>query len=211
VIEAQDISFAYGVEGNVFNKISCTIKTDEMVALVGPSGCGKTTLIKVLVGLLPPTEGSLLVNGVSVGEVDLAEFRHRIGVVMQDDQLFVGTIEDNISFFDPAHDSAHAHACAELAGIDLEIRAMPMGYNSLVGNMGVALSGGQKQRILLARALYRRPQIVFLDESFDQLDLDRESMITDGLRKAGYGVVIVSHRPDTVRSVDRVIEMAPIH
>ena len=211
VIEAQDISFAYGVEGNVFQKISCTVKTDEMVALVGPSGCGKTTLIKVLVGLLPPTEGTLLVNGVNVRDVDLTEFRHRIGVVMQDDQLFVGTIEDNISFFDPAHDTVHAHACAVLAGIDVEINAMPMGYNSLVGNMGVALSGGQKQRILLARALYRRPQIVFLDESFDQLDLERESMITDGLRKAGYGVVIVSHRPDTVRAVDRVIEMAPIH
>jgi ATP-binding cassette subfamily B protein RaxB len=130
---------------------------------------------------------------------------------MQEDQLFVGTIEDNISFFDPAHDSEHAHACAVLAGIDTDIRAMPMGYNSLVGNMGVALSGGQKQRILLARALYRRPQIVFLDESFDQLDLERENMITDGLRKKGLGVVIVSHRPDTVRSVDRVIEMLPAH
>ena len=210
-IDADQVSFAYGVEGPVFRNISCHIQTGEMVALVGPSGCGKTTLIKVLVGLLPPTEGTLLVNGVNVRDIDLGEFRHRIGVVMQEDQLFVGTIEDNISFFDPAHDSEHAHACAALAGIDAEINDMPMGYNSLVGNLGVALSGGQKQRILLARALYRRPEIVFLDESFDQLDLDRENMITDGLRKAGFGVVIVSHRPDTVRQVDRVIEMAPIH
>ncbi len=210
-IDADQVSFAYGVEGPVFKNISCHIKTGEMVALVGPSGCGKTTLIKVLVGLLPPTEGTLLVNGCNVRDIDLGDFRHRIGVVMQEDQLFVGTIEDNISFFDPAHDSEHAHACAVLAGIDVEINAMPMGYNSLVGNMGVALSGGQKQRILLARALYRRPEIVFLDESFDQLDLDRENMITDGLRKLGYGIVIVSHRPDTVRQVDRVIEMAPVH
>jgi ATP-binding cassette, subfamily B, bacterial CvaB/MchF/RaxB len=211
VIEADHISFAYGVEGAVFSDVSCTIKTGEMIALVGPSGCGKTTLIKVLVGLLPPTSGTLKVNGVDVREIDLADYRHRIGVVMQEDQLFVGTIEDNISFFDPAHDTVSARECATLAGITDEINAMPMGFNTIVGNMGVALSGGQKQRILLARALYRKPQIVFLDESFDQLDLDRENMITEGLRKLGYGIVIVSHRPDTVRSVDRVIEMAPVH
>ena len=87
---------------------------------------------------------------------------------------------------------------------------MPMQYNTLVGNLGVALSGGQKQRILLARALYRRPEILFLDEAFDQLDLDREHQITDALRTQGFGVVIVSHRPDTISKVDRIIEMAAI-
>ena len=86
---------------------------------------------------------------------------------------------------------------------------MPMQYNTQVGNLGVALSGGQKQRILLARALYRRPEILFLDEAFDQLDLERENQITDELRTMGFGVVIVSHRPDTIRNVDRIIRMSP--
>jgi ATP-binding cassette subfamily B protein RaxB len=210
VIVAEDLSYSYGVEAPVFRHFSCTLRGGETVALVGPSGCGKTTLIKVLVGLLPPSSGSMRVNGTEIKDLDIRGYRARIGVVMQDDQLFVGTLEDNISFFDPHHDSAWVRECCELAGIHDEIIAMPMQYNSLVGNLGVALSGGQKQRILLARALYRRPEILFLDEAFDQLDLEREHQITDGLRKQGLGVVIVSHRPDTVAKVDRVIEMAPI-
>jgi ATP-binding cassette subfamily B protein RaxB len=128
---------------------------------------------------------------------------------MQDDQLFVGTLEDNVSFFDPNHDPVHVRECCRIAGLDAEVEAMPMQYNTLVGNLGVALSGGQKQRILLARALYRRPEILFLDEAFDQLDLERENQITDELRMRGFGVVVVSHRPDTIRNVDRVIQMAP--
>jgi ATP-binding cassette, subfamily B, bacterial CvaB/MchF/RaxB len=128
-------------------------------------------------------------------------------VVMQDDHLFVGTIEDNISFFDPQHDSDRARLCARLAMIDEDIVAMPMGYNTIVGSLGVALSGGQRSRVLLARALYREPQILFLDETFDQLDLARERSITDGLRKTGIGLVIVSHRPETVGAVDRIVRL----
>ena len=209
-IEAEDISYAYGLEGFVFKSVNCSIRTGETIALVGPSGCGKTTLIKVLVGLLPPSSGKLRVCGTDLKDLDVRSYRSRIGVVMQDDQLFVGTLEDNVSFFDPAHDAEHARACCRLAGIEEEVLAMPMQYNTLVGNLGVALSGGQKQRILLARALYRRPEILFLDEAFDQLDLDREHQITDALRAQGFGVVIVSHRPDTISKVDRVIEMAAI-
>jgi ATP-binding cassette subfamily B protein RaxB len=210
VIEASDLSYTYGVEAPVFRGFSCVLRKGETVALVGPSGCGKTTLIKVLVGLLPPSSGVLRVSGTDIKELDVRSYRGRIGVVMQDDQLFVGTLEDNISFFDPHHDAALVRECCELAAINDEIMAMPMQYNSLVGNLGVALSGGQKQRILLARALYRRPDILFLDEAFDQLDLEREHEITAGLRARGFGVVIVSHRPDTVAKVDRVIEMAPM-
>jgi len=127
--------------------------------------------------------------------------------VMQEDTLFVGTIEDNISFFDPAHDPARVRESARLAQIAEDVEAMPMGYNTMVGSLGVALSGGQKQRVLLARALYRRPQILFLDETFDQLDLAREQSITTGLRQTGIGLVIVSHRPETVRAVDRIVEL----
>ena len=97
-----------------------------------------------------------------------------------------------------------------VAGLDTDIMAMPMQYNTIVGSLGVALSGGQKQRLLLARALYRQPEILFLDEAFDQLDLEREYEITDRLVALGLGMIIVSHRPDSVRRVDRVITIAPI-
>ncbi len=129
---------------------------------------------------------------------------------MQDDHLFVGTIEDNISFFDPQHDAQRVQDCARLAMVDQEIDAMPMQFNTIVGSLGMALSGGQRSRVLLARALYRRPQILFLDETFDQLDLAKERAITDGLRKTGIGLVIVSHRPETVGAVDRIVRLGEV-
>jgi len=208
VLEARDLGFAYGIEGFVFRGISLSLRPGETVAIVGPSGAGKTTLVKVLAGLLDRTEGSLTASGRDVRDWDRAAYRGRIGVVMQDDHLFVGTIEDNISFFDPQHDPQRARDCARLAMIDEDIMAMPMQYNTIVGSLGVALSGGQRSRVLLARALYRRPQILFLDETFDQLDLARERAITDGLRHTGIGLAIVSHRPDTVGAVDRIVRLA---
>jgi ATP-binding cassette subfamily B protein RaxB len=179
----------------------------ETVAIVGPSGAGKTTLVKVLVGLLDRSEGVLTYSGRDVRDWDRAAYRTRIGVVLQDDQLFVGTIEDNISFFDPQHDAQRVRECAQIAAIADDIEAMPMQFNTIVGSLGVALSGGQKQRVLLARALYRRPQVLFLDEAFDQLDLAREREITDRLKQLGISLVIVSHRPETVRSVDRTVRL----
>ena len=176
-------------------------------SIVGPSGAGKTTLVKVLLGLLDRTEGELSASGRDLRDWDRAQFRARIGVVMQDDHLFVGTIEDNIAFFDPNHDPARVRECARLAMIDQEIEAMPMQYNTIVGSLGTALSGGQKQRVLLARALYRRPQLLFLDETFDQLDLAREQRVVEQLRSTGMGVVIISHRPDTVRNADRIVQL----
>jgi ATP-binding cassette subfamily B protein RaxB len=206
-IEGKGLGFSYGVEGFVFRGVDFSVKPGETVAIVGPSGSGKTTLVKVLVGLLDRTEGTLAANGRDVRDWDRGAYRSRIGVVMQDDQLFVGTVEDNISFFDPQHDPQRVRACARIARIDAEIEAMPMQYNTMVGSLGMALSGGQKQRILLARALYRRPHILFLDEAFDQLDLAREREITEQLKTLGIGLVIVSHRPETVRAVDRLVTL----
>ncbi|MBK8323212.1 MAG: peptidase domain-containing ABC transporter [Betaproteobacteria bacterium] len=207
-IEAEGLAYAYGPEGFVFRGVDFSVTPGETVAIVGPSGCGKTTLIKVLVGLLEPTEGSLRVNGRNLKDWDLGHYRRRIGAVMQDDQLFVGTIEDNISFFDPEHDPERVRECAKLAMIDADVSAMPMGYNSIVGSLGTALSGGQKQRVLLARALYRRPQILFLDEAFDQLDMALEADIAGALSKAGFTVVLVSHRPQSMQPTRRVIELS---
>jgi len=206
-IRASGLGFAYGVEGYAFRHIDFSVRPGETVAIVGPSGSGKTTLVKVLVGLLDRTEGLIEANGRDVRDWDRSAYRGRLGVVMQDDQLFVGTLEDNISFFDPQYHPNLVRAAAAIAGIDDDILAMPMQYNTIVGSLGSALSGGQKQRVLLARALYRKPHIVFLDEAFDQLDMAREREITDRLKTLGVGIVIVSHRPDSVRNVDRVVHV----
>ena len=206
-IEARDLAFAYGPEGFVFRGVNLDIKPGETVAIVGPSGSGKTTLVKVLLGLLPPTEGQVRVNGRNLADWDVAQYRSRVGAVMQDDQLFVGTIEDNISFFDTEHDPARVRECARIAMIDEEIMAMPMQFNTIVGSLGTALSGGQKQRVLLARALYRLPKILFLDEAFDQIDVALERRISSAISERGIALVLVSHRPETIASSVRKIEM----
>ena len=206
-IRAKGLGFAYGIEGFTFRNVDFSVRPGETVAIVGPSGSGKTTLVKVLVGLLDRTEGEVEANGRDLRDWDRSAYRSKLGVVMQDDQLFVGTLEDNISFFDPQYHPNLIRAAAAVAGIDEEIQAMPMQYNTIVGSLGTALSGGQKQRVLLARALYRKPHIVFLDEAFDQLDLARERDITERLKHWGVGLVIVSHRPETVRNVDRIVHV----
>lgn len=206
-IEVRNLGFAYGPEGLVFKGVNANIRKGETLAVVGPSGCGKTTLIKVLLGLLPPTEGQVLVNGRDLRDGDLGQYRRQVAAVMQEDQLFAGTIEDNISFFDVEHDPAWVRECARMACIDTDIQAAPMGYNTIVGSLGMTLSSGQKQRVLLARALYRRPKVLFLDEAFDQLDIENESRVKRQLDSLGIGVVIVSHRPESIGEVARRIEM----
>lgn len=208
-VEARNVAFAYGPEGFVFRDVNLTVAPGETVAIVGPSGCGKTTLLKVLLGLLPATEGEVRVNGRNLADWDAAQYRSRVGAVMQDDQLFVGTIEDNISFFDSEHDPVRVRECAKAAMIDEEIMVMPMQYNTIVGSLGMALSGGQKQRVLLARALYRRPQILFLDEAFDQMDVALERRISTALAKQALAVVLVSHRDETVSGSVKRIQMGP--
>jgi ATP-binding cassette subfamily B protein RaxB len=206
-IETKNLGFAYGPEGYVFRGVDMMVAPGETVAVVGPSGCGKTTLIKVLLGLLPATEGEVRVNGRNLVDWDPAQYRSRIGAVMQDDQLFVGTIEDNISFFDSEHDPQLVRECARAAMVDEEIMAMPMQYNTIVGSLGMALSGGQKQRVLLARALYRKPQVLFLDEAFDQLDVALERRITSVLAKGSIALVVVSHREETVGSTAKRVNL----
>jgi ATP-binding cassette subfamily B protein RaxB len=206
-VEAKDLGFAYGPEGFVFRNVNLVIAPGESVAIVGPSGCGKTTLVKVLLGLLVPTEGEVRVNGRNLADWDPAQYRPRIGAVMQDDQLFVGTIEDNISFFDTEHDPARVRECAKAAMIDEEIMAMPMQYNTIVGSLGMALSGGQKQRVLMARALYRKPQVLFLDEAFDQMDVVLERRISSALAEQSISVVIISHRKETISASVQKLEM----
>ena len=126
---------------------------------------------------------------------------------MQDDQLFAGSVADNIAFGDSQPDTARVEAAARLAAVHDEIAAMPMGYHSLIGDMGTTLSGGQKQRVILARALYRKPRMLFLDEATSHLDVERERLVNEAVRRLRLTKIIIAHRPETIASADRVLVM----
>ena len=208
-IEVRGLSFRYA-EGEplIFENVSFHVAPGEHVAISGPSGCGKTTLLKILVGLIQPTAGEVLIDGISLATLGPQAYRSQIGVVMQDDQLMSGSIADNICCFDEASDLRHMQDCALSAGIHDEIMRMPMAYNSLIGDMGSALSGGQKQRILLARALYRRPRMLFIDEGTSHLDVRLEEKVNAAVQGLGLTRVSVAHRPQTLASADRVLHFA---
>lgn len=207
-IELRNVSFRYADgEPDVLKAISFKIEPGESVAIVGPSGGGKTTLLKLMLGLHRPTQGEVLVGGHPLSRIGLAAWRDQIGVVMQDEPLFSGTIADNISFFAPEIDNEWLQQCARVAAVHDEIEAMPMSYLTLVGDMGASLSGGQKQRILLARALYKRPRVLLLDEATSSLDIDRERVVNHSVRKLALTRVIVAHRPETIASASRVIAL----
>jgi ATP-binding cassette subfamily B protein RaxB len=208
-IEVRNLSFRYAeADPPVLQHVELKIEAGESVAIVGPSGCGKTTLLKVMIGLLPPTEGEVLVGGVSLSRLGVQAYRNMIGTVMQEDQLFTGSIADNISFFDQEADQDWIESCAQLAALHQDIVTMPMGYSTLIGDMGTVLSGGQKQRLLLARALYKRPKMLFLDEATSHLDVQREKLINDTIKQLNITRVIIAHRPETIASADRVIVLA---
>lgn len=181
------------------------ITPGECIALTGPSGSGKTTLVKLLLGLLEPTSGEILIGGVKLANVGVSNYRQLIGTVMQEDALFAGSISDNISFFSTTPNQEQIVKCARLAAIDNEIMAMPMAYNTLVGDIGTGLSGGQKQRILLARALYKNPQLLVLDEATSHLDVWNEKAVNAAIQSLKLTRVIVAHRPETIAMAERVV------
>lgn len=205
-IELKDVHFRYAAtEPYVLSGIDLKIEAGESVAIIGPSGGGKSTLGKALLGLLNAERGEVLIGDVPLKRIGLRKFRDMVGTVMQDDQLFAGSIADNIAFFSPDMDMGWVTECAKLAAVDADIRAMPMGYNTLIGDMGAALSGGQKQRILLARALYKRPKILFLDEATSALDVGNEKLVNSAVQKLALTRIIIAHRPETIAMADRVV------
>ncbi|HOV96737.1 MAG TPA: peptidase domain-containing ABC transporter [Thermomonas sp.] len=205
-IEVDGLCFRYADgEPWVLQDLSFRIEAGETVAIVGASGCGKTTLVKLLLGLLKPSSGSICIGGQDLHKVGPANIRKAVGAVMQDDQLFGGSLADNISFFDPQVEQAKVEAAARMAAIHDEIMAMPMGYHSLIGDMGSSLSGGQKQRVILARALYREPKLLYLDEATSHLDVANEQLVNAAVKQLAVTKVIVAHRPETIASADRVL------
>ena len=208
-IELDGLRFAYSDgEPAVIDGLKLTIEPGESVAIVGPSGCGKTTLLKLMLGIHAPQAGEVRVGGVPLRQLGLKAWRDMIGTVMQDDQLFAGSIADNISFFDAQPDIDWIEQCARLAAVHDEIEAMPMGYHTLIGDMAVSISGGQKQRILLARALYKRPRILFLDEATSALDVDREREVNQAIRQLDITRVVIAHRPETIAAAARVVVLS---
>lgn len=207
-LELRNVEFRYSnIDPLLIERLNLTVSPGESIAIVGGSGCGKTTLMKVMLGLFQPSSGEVMVDGIDIINMGLQNYRSKIGVVMQDDQLLSGSIADNICFFDPKPNLDQIRLCAELAAINRDIEAMPMGYNSLVGDMGTTLSGGQKQRILLARALYRQPKILFLDEATSHLDTRLESVVNSNLKQYNITTIMVAHRPDTIRFADKVYRL----
>ncbi len=205
-LQVHDLRFRHGsADPLLLDGVSFSVLPGESVAIVGPSGGGKTTLIKLLLGLLQPEGGQITIDGVPLSRLGMRHYREQVASVMQEDQLFAGSIADNITFFAVAPDQERLALCARLAAVDEDIAALPMAYHTLVGDMGTVLSGGQKQRILLARALYRQPRILFLDEATSHLDIARERLVNDAVRTLPLTRIIVAHRPETIASCDRVI------
>ena len=194
-IELRNVSFRYGTgEPLVLTDVNIVVEPCETLLLVGPSGGGKTTLMKIMLGLLDPSEGEVLMDGVPLHQYGKAAFRHQVGAIMQDDLLYAGSIAENIAMFDSEIDMDRVRTVARQAAIAEDIERMPMGYESLVGDMGSSLSGGQRQRVLIARALYRQPKFIFADELTASLDPANHARIGGTLAGVPATRIIVTHR-----------------
>lgn len=207
-IELKNVSFRYA-EGEpwVLKDANFKVEAGESVAVTGPSGAGKTTLLKIALGLLQPTEGEVLYGGQRIEHIGLQNFRRQVGMVMQEDVLLTGSLADNIAFFDVQMDLARVQACAQLAQLHDDIAKMPMGYQTLVGDLGSGLSGGQKQRLLLARAFYKQPKVLALDEATSHLDLHNERAVTAAIAHLQLTRLVIAHRPETIAGAQRVVQV----
>lgn len=208
-IELNGLNFCYaGDDAPVLENLHLTISPGEMVAVVGPSGCGKSTLIRLLLGLYAPQSGTIQIDGTPLASYGLARWLSEIGVVMQDDDLLAGSILDNISLFSHNPDMERVLEACSKAQILKDIERFPMKLNTLVGDMGASLSGGQKQRILLARALYRNPRTLILDEGTSNIDLDTEQRIGKVIQNLEATRIVVAHRADLIERADRVVDIS---
>jgi len=204
-LEVRDVTFRYSTgEAPVLDKVNLTLHTGQAVAVIGPSGCGKSTLMKILSGQVLPESGEVLLNGVPMQRLGAEAFRTVLGTVFQDDQLFSCSIYDNIAMNDVEATPEKVEEAARRACVHDDILRMPMGYQTLVGSMGGTLSGGQKQRVLLARALYKQPRFLLLDEYTSHLDFDTEHHVQQSINALGCGRFIITHRQHSLSEGDEI-------
>ncbi len=207
-VEFRDVTFKYSdFARNVIDGLSFSSEGSKCTVITGRSGIGKTTIAKMVLGVYKPASGLILINGKSIEDIDVESLRLHIASVLQGDSLFAGSIRDNIAFFDPEIDQEWLVKCAKTACVHDDIEAMMMGYHTPVGDMGSTLSAGQKQRILIARALYRKPGILLLDESTSDLDVATEERLNINLSGLDLHRIYIAHRPQTIRFGDRVIRI----
>lgn len=211
-IEIRKLSFSYdGSEDNLSLKnISLSIPAHKVTAIVGESGCGKTTLIKLLQGFYEPLHGSIKIGGTPLSDLNPHTWRAATGSVMQDSFIFSDTIEGNITISAEEVDKSRMKGAAAMACIGDYIDSLPLGYNTVIGMEGKGVSQGQRQRILIARAIYKNPEYIFLDEATNSLDATNESRIMENLREfyQGRTVIVSAHRLSTVRDADQIVVMS---
>jgi ATP-binding cassette, subfamily B, bacterial CvaB/MchF/RaxB len=207
-IELRDICYRYNPSDPwVLEGLNLVVEPGEHIAITGVSGGGKSTLMKIILGLLQPESGEILIDGEPLTRFGYQNYRRQIGAVTQDDNLFAGTLADNIALFDPAPDMELVIASAKAASIHKDISNMPMQYETMVGDMGSSLSGGQKQRVLIARALYRQPRMLVIDEGTSHLDGAHEAEVNSAIAKLGITRIIVAHRKETIATAQRVFAL----
>lgn len=207
-LQAEGLMFRYdNYSPAIFSNLNLSVAAGESVAITGPSGTGKTTLMKILCGLNKPVEGRVLVEGRDIQAAGLNNYRRAVACILQEDRLLAGSLRDNITGFAREVDEAKMEECARLSHIHEDIMALPMGYETLTGELGEGLSGGQRQRIFIARALYRQPGILFMDEATSHLDEQNETLINAAIKNLNITRIIIAHRPSTIASADRVITL----
>jgi len=207
-IELRDVRFRYSpTDPLVLDGVNLVVEPGDHIAITGPSGGGKSTLVKILLGLVEPDSGEILIDGMPLGRFGYKSYHEQVAAVLQEDTLFAGTLADNIALFDDAPDIQRILAAAHAAAIHDDIARMPMQYETLVGDMGSTLSGGQKQRVLLARALYRRPKLLVMDEGTAHLDAAHEQAVNDAISQLGITRIIVAHRNETIATAQKLYEM----
>lgn len=207
-LELNEVGFRYGASDPwIFKNLNLKIEPGEFVAIVGPSGGGKSTLLKLLLGLQQAENGSIRLDGQTARPDLWRAWRARIGVVAQDDRLMSGSLADNIAFFDPDMNMERVQMAAIAAQVHQDIARMPMNYLTLVGDMGSSLSGGQRQRVLLARALYRQPKALILDEGTANLDPETELAVAELVANLPITRIVVAHRPALIERATRVLKI----
>ena len=205
VLHTSNLGFRYSESDPfIFRNIALEVPAAKVVALVGPSGCGKTTLLCVIGGVFLPSEGLLAYDQQKVMPSNATSLRKRVAFVFQNDELFEGSIEENITFFEPQPDRIRVKQCTDIAAISTEIESFPQGYKTRLAEQGAGLSGGQRQRILIARALYRRPSLLVLDEATSQLDVTTERLVLQNLKRLGITIIMSAHRPDAIAMADQI-------